>query len=38
VTLFAAAAPEPSVFHQSLQKYFAGEPDTQTLAALKFHD
>jgi uncharacterized protein (DUF1810 family) len=38
MTLFAAAAPEPAVFHRALVKYFAGEPDTQTLAALKFHD
>jgi uncharacterized protein (DUF1810 family) len=38
MTLFAAAAPEPEVFHQALQKYFAGEPDTQTLAALKLHN
>src|SRR2546421_12431333 len=34
MTLFAATAPEPAVFHQALQKYFTGEPDTQTLALL----
>jgi len=38
MTLFAATAPEPAVFHQALQKYFAGMPDTQTLAALKIHN
>jgi uncharacterized protein (DUF1810 family) len=38
MTLFAAAAAEPAVFHRALLKYFAGELDTHTLAALKFHD
>lgn len=38
MTLFAAAAPDPGIFHQALQKYFSGQPDNQTLAALKSHD
>jgi len=38
MTLFADAAPEPAVFHQALQKYFAGKPDAQTLAALQLHN
>ena len=34
VTLFALAAPEEAVFRQALDKYYGGEPDPQTLAAL----
>ena len=34
MTLFARAAPEEPIFAACLQKYFAGEPDPQTLARL----
>ncbi len=34
MTLFAETAPAPSIFRQALGKYFAGEPDQQTIAAL----
>ena len=33
-TLFAAVSPPGSVFHQVLDRYFAGEPDSKTLALL----
>jgi uncharacterized protein (DUF1810 family) len=35
LTLFANAAPDPAIFLQALEKYFAGQPDSHTLAALK---
>jgi uncharacterized protein (DUF1810 family) len=35
MTLFAAAAPDQSVFGEVLGKYFAGEPDEATLARLE---
>ena len=31
MTLFANAAPEGSVFHAALQKFFANQPDQLTL-------
>jgi uncharacterized protein (DUF1810 family) len=34
MTLFAETAGGASVFRQALEKYFAGEPDEQTIAAL----
>ena len=37
-TLFALASPEPSVFHQVLDKYFHGERDTRTLRLLGIGD
>ena len=37
MTLFAAAAPGPSVFTEALEKYFAGEPDPRTLDLLRHH-
>jgi uncharacterized protein (DUF1810 family) len=35
LTLFANTAPDPAIFFQALQKYFGGQPDSHTLAALK---
>jgi len=35
MTLFADTASDPAIFHQALQKYFAGQPDCNTLAALR---
>jgi uncharacterized protein (DUF1810 family) len=37
MTLFAETAGGPSVFRQALAKYFTGEPDGQTIAALGEH-
>lgn len=37
MTLFAAAAPGPSVFTEALGKYFAGEPDPRTLDLVRHH-
>jgi uncharacterized protein (DUF1810 family) len=34
VTLFASAAPNDTAFRIALEKYFAGEPDSATLALL----
>jgi uncharacterized protein (DUF1810 family) len=34
MTLFAAAKPEDKIFQEALDKYFAGEPDPQTIARL----
>ena len=34
MTLFAAVAPEPSVFREALEKYCEGEADPSTLALL----
>ncbi len=34
MTLFAAVAPEDSVFAQVLERFFAGQPDERTLALL----
>jgi uncharacterized protein (DUF1810 family) len=34
MTLFAAVAPDPAIFAEALQKYFAGARDPQTLARL----
>jgi uncharacterized protein (DUF1810 family) len=34
VTLFAAAAPEESIFQAALQKFFGGNPDAATLSLL----
>jgi uncharacterized protein (DUF1810 family) len=34
MTLFAETVRVPSVFRQALEKYFDGEPDEQTIAAL----
>lgn len=34
MTLFAETVPGPSVFRQALEKYFGGQPDGQTIAAL----
>lgn len=34
MTLFAQAGPEEPIFAACLQKYFGGEPDSQTLARL----
>ena len=36
VTLFAQVSPAGSVFHQVLNKYFQGSPDTKTLRLLGF--
>jgi uncharacterized protein (DUF1810 family) len=33
-TLFAQAAPDGSIFEEALRKYFAGEPDEETLRRL----
>jgi uncharacterized protein (DUF1810 family) len=33
-TLFAAVSPAGSIFHQVLDRYFAGEPDVETLRLL----
>ena len=35
MTLFAQARPEPALFHAVLEKYFNGEPDSETLRLLK---
>lgn len=35
MTLFAACAPDPALFQAALAKYFGGEPDPLTLAALE---
>ncbi len=34
LTLFARAAPEEDIFAQALEKYYAGQPDPETLARL----
>jgi uncharacterized protein (DUF1810 family) len=34
MTLFAAARPEETVFHDALEKYFDGEPDRRTVDVL----
>jgi uncharacterized protein (DUF1810 family) len=36
-TLFAAVAPDGSVFTEALAKYFAGQPDPRTLDLLRHH-
>ncbi len=36
-TLFVKVAPDGSVFHQLLAKFFAGEPDARTVALLDRH-
>lgn len=38
MTLFAAAAPEESLFDEALQKYFGGERDPLTIGLLKRDD
>ena len=35
VTLFAACAAEPAVFHEALEKFFGGKVDERTLALLR---
>lgn len=35
MTLFARAAPDHTVFHEALQKYFNGQPDPLTLELLR---
>ena len=37
LTLFAQAAPEPSIFDEALRKYFDGVPDSRTLQLLGAH-
>ena len=37
MTLFAALAPAGSLYHQVLDRYFAGEPDRRTLEYLSAH-
>jgi uncharacterized protein (DUF1810 family) len=34
MTLFAQAAPDDSVFHRCIVKYFGGAPDAETLARI----
>ena len=34
MTLFAQAAPDDEIFRDALQKFFAGDPDSLTLARL----